>query len=214
MSEGLMKRENFEEYLEEIRRLAKEEGYDSLDETYVAHLRARYDGTEVVIGKGNRVTLREMKQSDLEQMYQFENAVNEPVLQVFLRKTKEESEQYFKAYLEQMYPLYDYGIWAAELSETKEVIGFCGLGRLEISGEECTDLGYYISPEYRRQGYASECVQIILDYAKNYVELPVLYAKAENQISEKLLKKYGFQQICKEKAIFSKHFIEKNEVLR
>ena len=33
---------DFEKYLNEIKKMALEEGYDSLDETYVEHLKARY----------------------------------------------------------------------------------------------------------------------------------------------------------------------------
>lgn len=193
-----MKTENFEEYLDRIREMAKTEGYDSLDETYVEHLRARYYGKDVVIGTGARITLRELKVSDLEAVYKFNDARTEPVLKAFIKETREESETYLQAYIRHMYPLHDYGIWAVELSETREVIGLCGLGQLEISGEEYTDLGYYISPEYRGRGYASECIRITLKYAKEYLELSEIYAKVEkhNQRSKYLLRKCGFFAVC------------------
>ncbi len=199
---------DFETYLASIRKIAEEEGYDSLDDTYVEHLRARYYEEDVVIGQGARVVLREMKPSDLEVMYRFWKDSEESVLKAFIKETKEASEQYLKAYIRQMYPLYDHGIWTVELSGSKEVVGFCGLGRLEIAGEEYTDLGYYIAPKYRQQGLASESIEIVLDYAKNYLELSEVYAKAEkeNQISRKILKKYGFEPLEFEKDIFLKVF--------
>ena len=83
----------FEEYLENIEKIAKEEGYDSLDETYVEHLRARYFGQDVVIGRTDRVTIREMKMSDLEAFYGFSDASTEAVLKSFMKETKEESHQ-------------------------------------------------------------------------------------------------------------------------
>lgn len=193
-----MKTENFEEYLDRIKEMAKNEGYDSLDETYVEHLRARYYGKDVVIGTGARITLRELKQSDLETVYRFEDARTEPVLKAFIKETRAESEAYLQAYIQQMYPLYDYGIWAVELSETGTVIGLCGFGQLEISGEEYTDLGYYISPEYRGKGLASEGIQIALKYAEEYLELSEIYAKVEkyNQRSKRLLQKFDFFAVC------------------
>lgn len=199
---------DFETYLASIRKIAEEEGYDSLDDTYVEHLRARYYEEDVVIGQGARVVLREMKTSDLEVMYRFWKDSEESVLGAFIKETKEVSEQYLKAYIRQMYPLYDHGIWTVELSASKEVVGFCGLGRLEIAGEEYTDLGYYIVPKYRQQGLASEGIEIVLDYAENYLELPVLYAKAEkgNQVSRNILKKYGFEPVISEEEIFHKIF--------
>ena len=65
---------NFEAYLETIQKIAKEEGYDSLDETYVERLRARFFCEDVIIGKTKRLLLREMKLSDLEAFYDFEDA--------------------------------------------------------------------------------------------------------------------------------------------
>ena len=69
--------QEFIEYLVKIEELAREEGYDSLDETYVAHLRARYFGEDVIIGKNDRIVLREMKMKDLEAFYSFSDAGEE-----------------------------------------------------------------------------------------------------------------------------------------
>ena len=186
--------QEFIEYLVKIEELAREEGYDSLDETYVAHLRARYFGEDVIIGKNDRIVLREMKMKDLEAFYSFSDAGEESVLQAFIKSSDEESRKYLRAYIDHMYPMYDYGIWTVETRESKEVIGLCGLGQTEIRGELCTDLGYYICPKCRKQGIASECIEIVLDYAKNYLEIPLIYAiiKEENRISEGILRKFGF----------------------
>ena len=145
---------DFLEYLKTIENIAKEEGFESLDETYKEHLRARFLGEDVVIGKKERILLREMKMSDLEMFYRFADAGNEPVLQAFIKETYAESVSHLKAYIENMYPMYDYGIWVVERIENGEVIGLCGLGQAEVKGEFCTDLGYYICPKCRNQGFA------------------------------------------------------------
>ena len=189
--------QEFIEYLVKIEELAKEEGYDSLDETYVAHLRARYFGEDVIIGKNDRIVLREMKMQDLKAFYGFSDAGEEPVLQAFIKSSHEESRKHLRAYINHMYPMYDYGIWTVEMRESKDVIGLCGLGQTEIRGELCTDLGYYICPKCRKQGFAGESVEIVLDYVKNYLEFSCIYAiiKEENRISEGILRKFGFQYI-------------------
>ncbi len=194
---------DFLEYLTTIKNIASQEGFDSLDETYVAHLRARFFGEAVVIGHTERIRLREMKPDDLEKIYGFEDAETEPVLQSFLKESKEASKEHLSAYIQQMYPFYDYGIWTAELCSTGEMIGICGLGQMEADGELAVDLGYYICPKYRRKGLASECIKIALDYAENYLELPVIYAvtKKENQISAHILQKFGFQVIKSDETI-------------
>lgn len=186
---------NFEQYLFEIKKIAEEEGYTSLDETYVEHLKSRYFGEPVIIGESDRIILRELKLTDVDGFYEFEDADTEEVLCSFVKESKEASKMHLKAYVQNMYPLYDYGIWAVELKNTKELIGLCGLGQTEIKGEYFTDLGYYICPKWRNQGIAGECVEIVLDYAKNYLEFPCIYAiiKEENRISKGILRKFGFQ---------------------
>lgn len=193
----------FSVYLEQIKEIAREEGYDSLDEVYVEHLRSRFYGLPVKIGRGKRVLLRELHMSDLDALNGFEDRDREPVLKAFLRERKEETAEHLAVYIEKMYPFYDYGIWAVERLLDGELIGLCGLGRTEVDGAECTDLGYYICPKCRKQGYAAESVEIVLDYAKNYLEISAIYAiiKEENRISKEILRKFGFEyQTCYKKS--------------
>lgn len=187
--------QDYLEYLKQIEEIAREEGWDSLDEIYVEHLRCRFFGQDVVIAESEKVCLREIKETDLEAFYGFSDAETEPVLKAFLKETREESQIYLQDYITHMYPMFDYGIWAAERMSDGKIIGLCGLGRVAIDGMECTDLGYYICPECRNQGFASECIEMALDYAKNYLEIPRIYAVIgeENLISGKLLHKFGFQ---------------------
>ena len=210
---------HFLEYLKTIENIAKEEGFESLDETYKAHLRARYFGEDVIIGQTERILLREMKMSDLEAFYSFSNAGDEPVLQAFLKETYAESEKNLKAYIENMYPMYDYGIWVVESIDDGEVIGLCGLGQAEVKGEFCTDLGYYICPKWRKRRFAYESIEIVLDYVKNYLEFPCIYAiiKEENRISKGILRKFGFEykELCEKSdgnvAVYQKDFTEDNK---
>ncbi len=187
--------QDYLEYLKKIEQIAREEGYDSLNEIYAAHLRCRFFEQDVMIGRSERICLREIKETDLEAFYSFSDAAEEPVLRAFLKETREESESYLREYITHMYPIFDYGIWTAERTCDGKIIGLCGLGRVGIDGLECTDLGYYICPECRNRGLAAECIEIVLDYAKSYLELPLLYAVTgiENRISRRILHKFGFQ---------------------
>ena len=190
---------DFESYLNNIKIMAAEEGYDSLDETYVEHLRARYFGEDVIIGRSKRVVLRELKESDLEVLCGLQDAAKEPSLEAFIKDSYEESLYALKSYITTMYPLYDYGIWAVESACDGSFLGLCGIGNREVHGQNYTDLGYYICPGHRRQGLATECVEIVLNYAKKYLEFSVIYAiiKEENRISEGILCKFDFEVIDK-----------------
>lgn len=187
--------ETFQKYIEELKKMAAEEGYDSLDETFVKHLRCRFLGQDVVIGESVRILLREMKMTDLEAIYGFEDADTEPVLQAFIQESPEASEEHLKAYIEHMYPMFDYGMWTVVEKKSGEIIGICGLGHVKCQEAEYTDLGYYICPKWRNRGIASECIEFVLDYAKNYLEIPLIYAiiKEENRISAGILRKFCFE---------------------
>jgi len=202
----------FENYLNVIKQAALEEGFDSLDETYTEHLRARFFEEDVIIGTSSRIILRELKMADLEALYEFEDAANEPVLKAFIKESKDASRGHLGAYIQNMYPLYDYGIWAVEERKNGKLIGLCGLGQTEVKGEICTDLGYYICPKWRNQGIAAECVEIVLDYAKNYLEFTRVYAiiKEENRISKGILRKFGFEYRYKDEGVlvFQKNLTE------
>ena len=210
---------DFLKYLKTIENIAKEEGFESLDENYKAHLRARYFGENVVIGQSERILLREMKMSDLEAFYSFSDAGAEHVLQAFIKETYAESERHLNAYIENMYPMYDYGIWTVERIDNGEVIGLCGLGQAEVKGKFCTDLGYYICPKWRKRGFAYESIEIVLDYVKNYLEFPCIYAiiKEENRISKGILCKFGFEykELCEKSdgnvSVYRKDFTEDNK---
>ena len=190
---------DFEKYVNVLKKMAAEEGFEGLDETFMMHLECRYFGQDVVIGESERISLREMKLSDLEAFYAFEDAFEEPVLGAFLKETKEQSKAHLQAYIQHMYPLYDYGMWTVVEKESGEIIGICGLGHHEYLETGCTDLGYYVCPKWRKQGIAAECIEIVLDYAQNYLELSEVYAvvEEENTISRDILRKFKFAFIKK-----------------
>ena len=123
MSKEKKSQKDFIKYLSAIQQMAAQEGFNSLYETYVEHLRARFFGEAVIIGEARRVILREIKESDLEALYEFEGASLETILEAFLKESYEASKSYLQAYIDHMYPMYDYGIWAVELKETGEMIG-------------------------------------------------------------------------------------------
>lgn len=69
-----------------------------------------------------------------------------------------------------------------------------------LSPEDSLELGYHIFTHYRRQGYAREACQIILDYLREEYDVPrsvSLYAKTEtaNAASVHLLRRLGFRPL-------------------
>ncbi len=198
-----MKTKKFETYLKEIEKIAAEEGYDSLDPVYAEHLRCRFMGEPVMIAESKRLRLREMCPSDLESFASFGDAWCSEILRPLLGSGPEEADGLIRSYIRTIYPFYDYGMWTVERKEDGAIVGICGLGNCRIGEMAVTDAGYYIAPEYRRQGYGEESTRLAITYAKEYLELPELYIviEGENAPSKALAEKLGFVRVMTDEVL-------------
>jgi RimJ/RimL family protein N-acetyltransferase len=93
-----------------------------------------------------------------------------------------------------MYKFYGYGNWMVCLKENDKIIGRAGLTNREIDGENSVEVGYMIDVAYQKQGYATEIICGILEFAKRYLCLERIRAviQKDNQISIALIEKLGF----------------------
>ena len=88
-----------------------------------------------------------------------------------------------------------WGLWAVELKETKEFIGFIGLqpqpDLFEFSS--CVEIGWRLAKKYWHRGYATEGARAVLDYAFNTLNLDkvVSFTAKSNTPSEAVMKKIG-----------------------
>jgi RimJ/RimL family protein N-acetyltransferase len=92
---------------------------------------------------------------------------------------------------------------AVGLRDTKTMIGFIGFHTLP--GAEylnsyapgSVEFGYTIFPDYRRQGYASEAVQTLMDWAthEHNVTRFVVSISPANEPSLRVAQKFGFRKV-------------------
>ncbi|MFC0006848.1 GNAT family N-acetyltransferase [Micromonospora siamensis] len=84
-----------------------------------------------------------------------------------------------------------FGMWIAEVVATREVIGHCGLQRME-GGDE-VELGYYFGRAAWGQGYATEAARACLAYGFDQCDLPSIVAvvRRENAASRRVVQKVG-----------------------
>jgi len=86
-------------------------------------------------------------------------------------------------------------IWAVILSASDTCIGLVQLH--EIQEEKgCCELGFWIGRAYRRQGYAAEAAQAVLDFAFAKIGFPEVCALhfAGNLGAESVLRKLGMKR--------------------
>lgn len=140
----------------------------------------------------NRLKVRESTVFDVEEFYRI---YSDPSITYYMEDLFPEKEQeiaYMKAYVDQIYGFYGYGLWTVILKETGQIIGRAGLSVRE--GYELPELGFVIDVEHQRQGYAFEVCSAILNYAKSELEFDAVQALADedNVVSVHLLEKLGF----------------------
>ncbi|EDY83995.1 acetyltransferase, GNAT family [Verrucomicrobiia bacterium DG1235] len=82
-----------------------------------------------------------------------------------------------------------YGLSALQLSDTGEIIGFCGL--VHPNGQHEPEIKYALLERYWGKGYASECVKGMIQYGHKQYGMDSIIATvaAENAASQKVLAK-------------------------
>ena len=161
------------------------ESLAELDIEYLERVRRRYNHIPWDIGETERCLIRELSLSDLPALYEL---YDKPGMTDYVEPLYDyETEfEYQKAYIENMYGFYEYGMWLVFSKETGELIGRAGL--------EHNEMGYMIAPELWNRGYATEVCRFIIDYARENTDFEKLYCRIDerNVASVRLAKKLGF----------------------
>jgi len=85
-----------------------------------------------------------------------------------------------------------YGMWAAELRSTSEVVGRVGF--LEVAGWPGFELGWLIARPHWSKGYASESARVALDYATGPLgrQRVISLIRPGNERSVRVAERLGF----------------------
>jgi [ribosomal protein S5]-alanine N-acetyltransferase len=100
----------------------------------------------------------------------------------------------------QSYREWGMGPWAMLLKDSGTIAGSCGFcrvsyerdgGKLEYLGE----VNYYVAPQHRRQGLATEALNAVLKFGFDEIKLTRIQARctAENLSSERVMLKAGLR---------------------
>ncbi|MDF2613956.1 MAG: family acetyltransferase [Clostridia bacterium] len=107
-----------------------------------------------------------------------------------------------------------YGLWAVELKETNEFIGFIGFlnATFESSFTPCIEIGWRIDDKFWNKGYATEGASACLEYGFNTLKMKEIYSFTSqlNKRSINVMKKIGLE----EKGVFYHPRIEEGNPLR
>lgn len=163
----------------------------------LSNIYMRFHKEPVVIAETDRLFIREMKLSDLDELYRLYEPASITRFLEPLYESRQEEEEFLEAYIKCMYGFYGYGMWALVDKNSNRLIGRAGLDNREVDGEIQIELGYMVGVPYQRQGYAYEAAVSILKFAVNELECEFVncFVNKNNTASAALLKKLGFKYV-------------------
>ena len=172
------------------------EGFDEVDVDFFEKVWQRHHRIPWTILETERCVIRELTLDDLDALFALygDGEIDKYTDSLY---PYEEEKEFQRAYIENMYRYFGYGLWLVFSKETGELIGRAGLEHREYHEEIELELGYIIGTKYQGQGYATEVCKAILDYAKENTGFERINALIEegNIASEKLSKKLGFVHV-------------------
>ena len=122
--------------------------------------------------------------------------VNEPTFKQFIGDKDVNSLQAAREYLREgpieSYEKFGYGLFLVTLKEIAKPTGICGLVKRDEFDDP--DIGFAFLSHYRRNGYAGESAQAVLEHGFGSLELRRIIAIADpdNEPSVRLLERLGF----------------------
>ncbi|MFJ8353630.1 GNAT family N-acetyltransferase [Bacillus paramycoides] len=148
-----------------------------------------------VEGKVMRTKRLSMRRPNLEDVDQLYNILKKEAVGQWLAKSRGMSLDETKEYISQLilhWEQYNFGVWLLFKNETDQLLGHCGLRKVDETGE--TEIMYLLDPEHWGNGYAIEAVDATILYATEAMNLKRIIARVKiaNENSKKLLRKQGF----------------------
>ena len=140
-----------------------------------------------------RLRLRRLTLSDADAAFMI-RLVNDPGWLAHIGDRNVRDMEQSRAYIQKtlnMYERFGFGSWLAELKDTGEPIGTCGL--VKRDSVEDVEIGYALLPQFRGKGLALEGAQAVLHYARDVLGIERIAAivTPANRDSIRLLEKIG-----------------------
>lgn len=146
---------------------------------------------EIVL-ETERLSLRKMTPQDVDNL---QLIFSDPIAMFFYNTlNREETLAWINKAIAD-YETHGAGMWICQLKGTGEFIGQCGLHfQAGVDGKDEIEVGYLFLRQYWSQGYATEAVKGVIDYARNQLGFKRLISlvSPENHPARRLAEKNGF----------------------
>ena len=168
------------------------EGFEEVDYDFFDKIYQRHHGLPWTILETERLMVRELALSDMDALFELYSYEGMTDFMEGLYPYEEEYE-YQKAYIENMYYFFGYGMWLVFEKASQKLIGRAGVEHREAL-DGGLELGYAIGTPWQRSGYAKEVCEGILRYVKEELGFEEICSlvQPENVASICLQEKLGF----------------------
>ena len=110
-----------------------------------------------------RLRLRELQQSDFDELYAM---FNDPLVMRYYPSMRDrQGTQQWLDGMRKGYAAEGYALWAVELRSTGEFVGQCGLLLQDVDGARHVEVGYLFKSAHWHKGYATEAARACKEYA-------------------------------------------------
>lgn len=141
----------------------------------------------------DRISLRTWQASD--QIFFSQMNADSQVMEYFPSTLTENETQTLIERINEHLRCHQFGLWAAELKETKEFMGFIGLSIPSFSAHftPCVEIGWRLARQYWGQGLATEGAKAVLAYGFSQLNLDeiVSFTALNNYRSRRVMEKIG-----------------------
>ncbi|MEZ4814648.1 MAG: GNAT family N-acetyltransferase [Bdellovibrionota bacterium] len=144
-----------------------------------------------------RLVLRRWKEADLEPFFKL-NA-DPKVMEYFPKLLSREESAQMIGRMEAHFEERGFGLWATELKETQDCIGFIGMQvpRFETVFTPCVEIGWRLAFEQWGRGLAVEGAKRVLDQAFGTLQLKEVISMTSrvNLRSQRVMQKLGMEYV-------------------
>ncbi len=140
-----------------------------------------------------RLILREMTYDDFDSLKRVWGDAENMKYYPYPHAFDDETVKRWIEYNRLRYDIFGFGLWAAILKDSGEVIGDCGLTMQLIGKDIKPEIGYHIRRDLHHCGYAHEAASAVRDWAFDNTPFGIVYSymKSENIASQMTAKSYG-----------------------
>ena len=183
------------------------DSFEDIDTEFLIRLFKHKNKIPCLIAETKRTVIRELCAQDIDEVVKISR--EEHILKFVEdgRVPEEEQKEKLLAYIDNIYSFYDYGIWGIFDRADGSLIGLISLDFLTDAEEARYETGFFIRKERLGQGFATEAIEMVVNYAKNKLSASELIAITdyENVPARALLEKCGFTEACRnDKMIYVK----------